>query len=92
MTHAEKIALAVERELTILRETSQAFDGALAACLDLAAEFRAGVTRLEKIQADEDTLDVKIDDLDRLMSRGKYRTKSIADMTMDELARHFGGA
>lgn len=93
MTHAEKIRLAYAREVLILRETSQALDGAIAAVTDLATEFRAGVTRLERIAQADENVDEKIDALDRLMRRGKYaNSKPLVDMTMDELARYFGGA
>jgi len=47
--------------------------------------------RLAKLIDDDKELDDKIAAADRLLKRREY-PKPVEDMTVDELARHFGGA
>ena len=90
MTFNEKRRLAVQRELEYLRNLAAGlrtvgYSDYLAGQLDVVAG------RLEKINAEDQAVDEKVEALDNLLAL-PLREKSLADMTMDELARHFGGA
>lgn len=82
MTKSEKRALAVRRELDLLASAVKAFDQVVADAQTCAAECRRSLERLEAIERDQD-VDEKIDNLDRLMRRGKYAPSDLSSTLVD---------
>ncbi len=71
MTNEEKRKMAVARELEELRKTVQSFDSVVESARRLADDCRESARRLEAIEREQE-IDEKIENLDRLMERGKY--------------------
>lgn len=93
MTYNEKRRLAVRRELCIILEELRPILESAAPGKDVehCGRIMSAVERLDKIQDDDAAVDKKIREADRLTNRRPY-PKPVEDMTIDELARHFGGA
>ncbi len=98
MTFNENRRLAIRREIEYLQKTRDSMSSVLEA-VQVVKEFvelkqsqiDLSVKRLASIVAEDADVDAKVANLDEALGL-RRQEKPIADMTMDELARHFGGA
>ena len=94
MTYNEKRRLAVRRELCIILEELRPILESAAPGKDVehCGRIMSAVERLDKIQDDDAAVDKKIREAGKLCGALRPYPKPVEDMTIDELARHFGGA